>query len=199
MCLYVRCRGDFIITGDLIRSITVFRYRAAQEAGEKSSVEEVARDMHVSFTRSIEFLGTTDDVFLGCDSDGNLFALRRQPEASTDEERGKLESVGYFHLADVVNVIKRGTLSTQPDESYSSDDRDMVVDGSLVSTDAHMKSKSDVDRAGTLLLGTVSGALISVLSLTQEAFLFFSTLERAMKTIVAGTLIYLRMSTEINV
>lgn len=95
------------------------------------------------------------EYYLGCEDYGNLFTVRKQH--AVDEE-SKLESVGCYHLGDYVNVMRRGTLVTQIDQ--------------------------DPCCLGSVLFGTVSGAIGSILSLTKEAYQFFSIVESAMRTAI---------------
>jgi hypothetical protein len=39
-----------------------------------------------------------DDTYLGAENAYNLFAVRRNAETATDEERARLEVVGEYHL-----------------------------------------------------------------------------------------------------
>ena len=38
----------------------------------------------------------------------NLFVVHKNSDAATDEERGKLEMVGEFHLGEFVNRFRHG-------------------------------------------------------------------------------------------
>eukprot|EP00601_Ochromonadales_sp_CCMP2298_P026144 CAMPEP_0173290470 /NCGR_PEP_ID=MMETSP1143-20121109/11578_1 /TAXON_ID=483371 /ORGANISM="non described non described, Strain CCMP2298" /LENGTH=83 /DNA_ID=CAMNT_0014229525 /DNA_START=41 /DNA_END=288 /DNA_ORIENTATION=+ len=55
-----------------------------------------------------------EDVYYGADMSGNLFALRHQVEAVTDEERAKLEGCAEMHLGEYLNVMRPGSLVGQP-------------------------------------------------------------------------------------
>lgn len=58
--------GDFILVGDLMRSITLLQYKQME-----GSFEEIARDYEPNWMTSIEILD--DDNFLGAENGCNLF------------------------------------------------------------------------------------------------------------------------------
>jgi DNA damage-binding protein 1 len=43
-----------------------------------------------------------DDTYIGAENWYNLFTVRKNSDAATDEERARLEVVGEFHLGDMV-------------------------------------------------------------------------------------------------
>jgi len=62
----VRLSGDFILVGDLMRSITLLQYKSME-----GSFEEIARDYEPNWMTAIEILD--DDNFLGAENSCNLF------------------------------------------------------------------------------------------------------------------------------
>lgn len=58
--------GDFILVGDLMRSITLLQYKQME-----GSFEEIARDYEPNWMTAIEILD--DDNFLGAENSYNLF------------------------------------------------------------------------------------------------------------------------------
>ena len=82
----------------------------------------------------------------------NLFTTRKNADATTDEDRQRLEVVGEFHLGEFVNRFRKGSLSMHVPES-------------------------GVAQIPTLLFGTVNGVLGVVASLPQEEFNFFNKLQ----------------------
>jgi DNA damage-binding protein 1 len=183
MTLYLKTHGDYVLVGDLLRSVTLLQYKAANH-----SLEEVSRDYNSNYMRAVEMVGD-DEHFLGADDNGNLFMTRRQLDAETDEERGKLESQGGFHLGDYVNVFCRGSLSSQHA------DQDAVVAGSSAASSSSRLSTSPLKNsnglanvagaaATSILFGTIFGAIGTLITLNHEAYLFFNALERAIKIVV---------------
>jgi DNA damage-binding protein 1 len=180
LALYIKTHGDFVLVGDLLRSVSLLQYKAAD-----SSLEEVARDFNSNYMRAVEVLGT-DDFFLGADDSGNFFSVRRQSEATTDEERGKMEAQGEFHLGDCVNVMRKGSLNSQPTDQDVAPSSGSSASASLSA--GHSGAGLTVSAAGpnstSILYGTVDGAIGTLITLSYESFVFFSTLERAIKTLV---------------
>ena len=160
LALYIKIYGEFIIVGDLMRSMILLHYRAVDGA-----LVEVARDYNVNYMRAVEALN--EDYYLGCEDLGNLFVVRRQAEAVAEEERTRMDLQAEMHLGDCINVLRHGSLNRQPAES------------------------SDTDALGgigqtAVLYGTVSGGLGSILSLSESAFRFFSSMERSVNLVISG-------------
>lgn len=74
--LMVLVSGDFILVGDLMRSITLLQYKQME-----GSFEEIARDYEPNWMTAIEILD--DDNFLGAENGCNLFV--GQKDRSDDE------------------------------------------------------------------------------------------------------------------
>ena len=161
LALVVRSHGDLIVVGDLMRSVVVLRYRSSDGV-----LEELSRDYHANFMKSVEAFD--EEYFLGTEDAGNLFVLRRQCDGATDEERNRLELHAELHLGDYVNVFRKGCLTGQPSDAP---DSNFVIS---------MKNLSPV------LYGTVSGTLGTIIPLTEDAYRFYSALERSIALIVPG-------------
>ncbi|XP_072033765.1 DNA damage-binding protein 1-like [Amphiura filiformis] len=106
LALYLKTKGDFIIVGDLMRSITLLAYKPME-----GCLEEIARDYNPNWMSAVEILD--DDTFLGAENSFNLFTCQKDSAATTDEERQHLQEVGLFHLGEFVNVIRHGSLVMQ--------------------------------------------------------------------------------------
>jgi hypothetical protein len=63
---------------------------------EEGAIEERARDYNANWMTAVEILD--DDTYLGAENSFNLFTVRKNNDAATDEERGRLEVVGEYHL-----------------------------------------------------------------------------------------------------
>jgi DNA damage-binding protein 1 len=103
IALYLKTRGDFILIGDLVRSITLLQYKTME-----GSFEEIARDFSPNWMTAIEILD--DDTFLGAENAYNIFVCQRDSAASTDEERQQMTEVGQIHVGDMINVFCHGSL-----------------------------------------------------------------------------------------
>ena len=101
-----------------------------------------------------------------------------------------MEPQGGFHLGDAINVFCRGSLNSEPAEQ----------DGAVANINTSSSGKavlspvknisgglSAVAGPGSvsILFGTVSGAIGTIITLNLESYTFFSTLERALKVVVA--------------
>lgn len=82
IALYVDVRGDFIIVGDLMKSLQLLIYR-------DEKIELYAKDFNPAWMTSTIMLN--EQVFLGADSSYNMFSLKKFPENADDEERSRLE------------------------------------------------------------------------------------------------------------
>jgi DNA damage-binding protein 1 len=89
-----------------MRSITLLQYKQME-----GSFEEIARDYEPNWMTAIEILD--DDNFLGAENGLNLFVGQKDSAATTDEERQQMPEVAQFHLGDMVNVFRHGSLVMQ--------------------------------------------------------------------------------------
>ncbi|XP_041969289.1 DNA damage-binding protein 1 [Aricia agestis] len=106
VALYLKTKGDFILVGDLMRSMSLLQYKQME-----GSFEEIARDYSPNWMTAIEILD--DDTFLGAENSFNLFVCQKDSAATTDEERQQMGYMGQFHIGDMVNVMRRGALVAQ--------------------------------------------------------------------------------------
>lgn len=68
--LYMKVMGDYILVGDLMRSITVLLYRPTT-----NKIEELACDEHPHWMTSVEFVDEYN--FIGSEDSYNMFSCRR--------------------------------------------------------------------------------------------------------------------------
>ncbi|XP_045776166.1 DNA damage-binding protein 1 [Maniola jurtina] len=106
VALYLKVKGDFILVGDLMRSLSLLQYKQME-----GSFEEIARDYSPNWMTAVEILD--DDTFLGAENSFNLFVCQKDSAATTDEERQQMGYMGQFHVGDMVNVMRRGALVAQ--------------------------------------------------------------------------------------
>ncbi|XP_024396613.1 DNA damage-binding protein 1a [Physcomitrium patens] len=154
LALYVQSRGDFIVVGDLMKSISLLIYKP-----EEGAIEERARDYNANWMTAVEILD--DDTYLGAENSFNLFTVRKNNDAATDEERGRLEVVGEYHLGEFVNRFRHGSLVMRlPD--------------------------SEASQIPTVIFGTVNGVIGVIASLPQDQFLFLQKLQQALVKVIKG-------------
>ncbi|KAK1256749.1 DNA damage-binding protein 1a [Acorus gramineus] len=103
LSLCVQTRGDLIVVGDLMKSISLLMYKR-----EEGRFEELAHDRHMNWITAVEILD--DDVFICAENKFNLLTLRTNAEAPTKEKRALLKTVGEYHLGEFVNCFHHGSL-----------------------------------------------------------------------------------------
>lgn len=118
----------------------------------EGSFEEIARDYSPNWMTAVEILD--DDTFLGAENAFNIFVCQRDSAASSDEERQQMTEVGQIHVGDMINVFRHGSL---------------VMENLGDSSTPH---------SGSVLYGTVHGAIGLVTSLPTDFFAFLSDLQR---------------------
>ncbi|KAJ4810268.1 DNA damage-binding protein 1 [Rhynchospora pubera] len=155
LALYVQTRGDFIVVGDLMKSISLLVYKH-----EEGAIEELARDYNANWMTAVEILD--DDVYLGAENNFNLFTVRKNSDAATDEERGRLEVVGEFHLGEFINCFRHGSLVMRLPDSDT---------GTIIPT---------------VIFGTVNGVIGIVASLPHDQYLFLEKLQLNLVKVIKG-------------
>ena len=70
IALYLKTRGDFILVGDLVRSVTLLQYKTME-----GSFEEIGRDFSPNWMTAVEIID--DDTFLGAENAHNMFVCTR--------------------------------------------------------------------------------------------------------------------------
>ncbi|KAL6991595.1 DNA damage-binding protein 1a [Sarracenia purpurea var. burkii] len=92
-------RGDFIVVGELMKSISLLIYE---------HVVERARIYDANWMSTVEILD--DDIYLGADNHFNLVTMRKNGKDAPDEKWGRLEVVGEYHLCEFVSRFQHGSL-----------------------------------------------------------------------------------------
>lgn len=153
IALFLKTKGDFLLIGDLMRSMTLLQYKTME-----GSFEEMARDYNPNWMTSIEILD--DDTFLGAENFMNLFVCQKDSAATTDEERQQMQAVGQFHLGDMVNVFRHGSLVMQ-----------------------HV-GETSTPTQGCVLFGTVSGAIGLVTQIPADFYDFLHEVEERLSHVI---------------
>ncbi|KAE8747775.1 hypothetical protein FOCC_FOCC005387 [Frankliniella occidentalis] len=153
IALYLKTKGDFLLVGDLMRSMTLLQYKTME-----GSFEEIARDYNPNWMTAIEILD--DDTFLGAENFANLFVCQKDSAATTDEERQQMQAVGQFHLGDMVNVFRHGSLVMQ-----------------------HV-GETSTPTQGCVLFGTVSGAIGLVTQIPADFYEFLHEVEERLSQVI---------------
>ena len=149
-------RGDFILVGDIIRSLHLLRYHV--ENGEEKFVE-LSRDYDTVWLTASEIID--DDTFVVAENWMNLMTYKRNSYSAIEHERAVLKRVGQFHLGSLVNRIREGSLATTAPEADSLAQQTMVF-------------------------VTVDGMIGVIATLQQQSFEFLERLEKAMSARLVG-------------
>ena len=67
LVLYLAVRGDFVLVGDLMKSLSVYRCSLSSGVG---LIDEIARDCSANWMTSVAFLD--DDTYLGAENSHNV-------------------------------------------------------------------------------------------------------------------------------
>lgn len=154
LAIHLSVQDDLILVGDLMKSMSLLQYRP-----EEKRLETVADDRETNWMTAVQFL--SKEVFLGCECSYNLFTLKRDPQAATDEARAALECVGRFHVGEMINCIQKGSLVMQlPD--------------------------SEVSKIPTYIFGTVNGAIGVVASLPEGLYRTLEKLQGCLTEVIKG-------------
>ena len=163
------------IVGDLMRSISLVEYLPKHQV-----IEELARDYNANFCTSIEML--TENIFLGSENFANLFVLRHNVDAPSEEARVRLDTIGEYHLGEMINTTKLGSLVMPNNAGGSSSAKS---DGKSKSDKNSFDGNTiDVVVGSQTIFGTVDGTIGSILGLGGPTFAFLSCLQRAMYAVV---------------
>lgn len=101
MIIGMATHGDFILAGDLMKSVMLLRYKANEK-----KIEEIARDSIVAWPTAVEMLD--DETFIMAENENNLVTLVKNTETTSDAEARKLQRVGCWHIGEQVNCFKPG-------------------------------------------------------------------------------------------
>ena len=108
IALFVDVRGDFILVGDLMKSMQLLIYKP-----EEKKLEMRARDFSPAWMCAASFLD--NDTYLGAENNYNLYTLRKNDDAPAEEDRCRLQVVGTYHLSEFVNRFRVGSLVMKND------------------------------------------------------------------------------------
>jgi len=154
LVLSIAARGDFILVGDLMKSIALL-----QCSDPADGINELARDFNANWMTSVAFLD--DDTFLGAENSFNIFVTRKNTDATTEDEQGRLEVVGEYHVGEFINRFRKGSLAMQAPET-----------GAIVPS--------------TLLFGTVNGVLGLVASISTEEYALLAKVQTQLTKVIRG-------------
>lgn len=189
LVLYMESRGDFIVVGDLMKSISLLNYKS-----DGGNIDEIAKDLNSNWMSAIGILD--DDTYIGSETDFNLFTVQRNSGAASDEERGRLETVGEYHLGEFVNRFRYGSLVMQNQNNSlpalpSVTAAPAVAEAEMKDIGQEEDSAEDAEAPAlplhdSMLFGTVSGMIGVVLPLTKEQYMLLNRVQDALNQVVRG-------------
>lgn len=110
-----------IIVGDLMKSVSVIKYKKSSSQGNDQMVEE-ARHYQTTWATACAQINRTEDAaaeraptFLEADAEGNLLVLRQDVEGVTADDRRRLKVVSELSLGTIVNRIRPAWAPSLPD------------------------------------------------------------------------------------
>jgi len=158
LALYLATRGDFIIVGDLMKSISLLAYTPVD-----GLMKELARDFRPNWMTAVGFLD--DDNYIGAENSFNIFSLQRNSEAVSPEERVKLEVTGEFHVGEFINRFRQGSLVMKmPTEGPQQ--------GPIITN--------------TTLFGTASGSIGVLASIDKESYQILENIQNSLNNVIKG-------------
>jgi DNA damage-binding protein 1 len=145
----------------------------------------------------------SDDIYLGGENWNNLFVLKRNTKAQSEEVRCRLDTVGEFHLGEMCNKFMSGSLvmpSTSSSKESSSSGgtarRKSLLSSPKKGGSSKLPASPGLAPTATrsrrplvaigshTLFGTVDGTLGVILGLDGPTAAFFSCLERALQRVI---------------
>ena len=153
LSLVVRAIEDLVLVGDIVCSATLLRWLP-----EENKLVEEARDCSASTLRAIEFVN--ESRYIAADDCGNLFVL--SADCNIDD-KSRLGNSMEYHLGELINVIRRGKLNSQPRDANPT---------------------ADENQYSSLLCGCVSGAVVTALTISESNYRFFSLLQKCLAKVV---------------
>lgn len=164
LVLNLKTKGDFVLIGDMMRSINLLAYKQME-----GNFEEIGRDTHPNWMTAVEILD--DDVFLGAEHCFNLFVCQKDSSATADEDRMQLQEVGMFHIG---KCVLSGTLMI----ALVVDNFVSLISGDFVNVFRHgslvMQNSGETSNLtqGSVLFGTISGSIGMVTQLKVDFYNF---------------------------
>jgi len=126
-------------------------------------IKELARDYHPNFMTAVEMID--DDFALGAEDSFNIFTTQKNSEAITSEERGRLDVIGEYHIGELINRFKPGS----------------IVSKSIVEGNQQAPIISN-----TLLFGSTDGTIGIIATIDHTHYQILETLQKALNQVIKG-------------
>ncbi|XP_068761921.1 DNA damage-binding protein 1-like [Montipora capricornis] len=168
LALYLKSKGDFILVGDLMRSMTLLAYKSME-----GSLEEIAHDYSPNWMVAVEIID--DDTFLGAGNSFNLFTCQKDSGSAADDDRSYLQEAGQFHLGEFVNVFRHGSLVMEHPGEASSPFQGCILFGTVNGTIGIVAQlPQELSNFLTQIQGKLSKVIKSVGKIDHEFWRSFS-------------------------
>uniref|UniRef100_A0A6B2KWM0 DNA damage-binding protein 1 n=1 Tax=Arcella intermedia TaxID=1963864 RepID=A0A6B2KWM0_9EUKA len=102
VALYLDTRGDFIVVGDIMRSVKLLIYSSSD-----STIKELSKHLDTMWVTGVQILD--DDNYLVGHDQGNVFSVAKNSGSVTMEARGLLDDTGKFHVGELINHFEEGS------------------------------------------------------------------------------------------
>lgn len=150
-CCFVETRENVIVVGGIEKKLSLLTYKH-----EKGVFEELDC-LCVNQSTAVKILD--DDMYLGSDSEFNIFTICKNSEGAGEKEQGYLEVVGHYHLGDGVRRFQHGSLLIgMPD--------------------------SAVGQIPTCIFGTMRGCIGIVASIPEDQYHFLDNLQSVLRKVI---------------
>jgi len=154
--VHMKVYEDKILIADLMRSMSVYKYKE-----KEGLLEEESRDYNPNWMSACEVIDA--ETYIGSENFNNVFVCQRQSirdgSDTTAYAAERMEEVAMFNVGDLINCFQRGSL---------------VMD-SVVETELKTRHSE------SLLYGTVTGSIGMILPIEEESFEFLSRVEKKME------------------
>jgi len=179
-------QGEFILAGDLMKSMTLLRYKTAE-----NKIEEIARDTSMDMLCTAEAID--DETFIGANNNGSLYTLIKNTDPTNEDAGKQLQWSGGWNLGEPVNRFKHGKRANAELKALcicihiARTDRFLnflflLSKGTLVMAN----QDGDAPAVPKLLFATVSGTIGVIATLTAERYELLHQLEVNMTKVIKG-------------
>ncbi|ELP92626.1 DNA damage-binding protein, putative [Entamoeba invadens IP1] len=122
--LFVKTLGHEILVGDLMKSISVFKF---DEKATRNAVVETCRDFYASYTTAVEFMD--EHCFMSSDSQGNLLVFTENTTTTNENEKFKLQNEAHIHVGECINVMCKGSIAVMNNAMWETQKKCMLFGG----------------------------------------------------------------------
>ena len=109
------------------------------------------------------------ESYLATDDHANVFVLKRQLDGETRDESMRLNTCGELHVGDYTNAICKGSLCSHSESEEAGSDSGGV----------NADSREERYKENSVILGTVTGALVSLIPIDDRDYEYFAALEQS--------------------